>query len=227
MPTGIVLAERTLLLPSVGAMIVLGGLGALLLERAEPSGRAGLAVLVSVLLILGVYRSTARHPDWTDQFTLWYVTANEDAPLSFRAHHALAEMYVTADAEGRAEEEYRVAIALAPPWVSTVYLDYANRLRLKGHCYPAVELYRKSLAVNPKDMPVRASLTSCLIHLGKYEEALEETSLGLSSGSQLGTWRWLRRTADSAQRAGAPPGSVRPTSLVDTLSGNVMIGTTR
>jgi len=226
-PTGIVLAERTLLLASVGVVITLGGIGALLLEEAEPSGRAGLAVLVSVLIILGVYRSTTRHPVWADQFTYWYVTANEDAPLSFRAHHALAEMYVTAKAEGRAEEEYRVAIALAPPGVSTVYLDYANRLRLRGFCYPAAELYRKSLAIDPKNLPVRASLTACLIHMGKYEEAIEETSLGLSSGEKLPTWRWLRRTADSALRAGAPPGSVRPRSVIDTLSGDVMIGTTR
>jgi len=182
---------------------------------------------VSVLIILGVYRSTTRHPVWADQFTYWYVTANEDAPLSFRAHHALAEMYVTAKAEGRAEEEYRVAIALAPPGVSTVYLDYANRLRLRGFCYPAAELYRKSLAIDPNNLPVRASLTACLIHMGKYEEAIEETSLGLSSGEKLPTWRWLRRTADSALRAGAPPGSVRPRSVIDTLSGDVMIGTTR
>jgi hypothetical protein len=226
-PTGIVLAERTLLLPSVGAMIALGGLGALLLERAEPSGRAGLAIIVALLLVLGVYRSSARHPVWADQFTLWYVTAVEDAPLSFRANHALAEMYVSAKADGRAERHYRLAIALAPPWVSTIYLDYANRLRLKGFCYPAVDLYRRSLAADPLNAPVRASLTACLIYTGKYREAIEETALGLSSGEQLGTWRWLRRTADSALRVGAPPGSVRPTSLVDTLSGNVMIGTSR
>jgi hypothetical protein len=226
-PTGIVLAERTLLLPSVGAMIALGGLGALLLERAEPGGRKGLAVIVAALLILGVFRSTSRHPVWIDQFTLWYETANVDAPLSFRAHHALAELYVTAKADGRAEPHYRMAIALAPPFVSTVYLDYANRLRLRGFCYPAVDLYRKSLAADSTSGPVRASLAACLINIGKYQEALAETAIGIASGEQVGTWQWLQRTADSAQRAGAPPGSVRPTVSIDTLKGQVMIGTTR
>lgn len=226
-PTGVVLAERTLFLPSVGAVIALGGLGALLLERAEPRGRAGLAIIVSMLLILGVYRSAARHPVWKDQFTLWYVTANEDAPRSFRAHHALAELYVSAQAEGRAEAHYRLAIALAPPGQSTVFLDYANRLRIRGFCYPAVGLYRRSLAANPNNMPVRASLAACLINVGKYQEALAEIAIGLSADGQLGTWRWLHRTADSALRVGAPPGSIRPSSLVDTLSGDVMIGTPR
>ncbi len=97
-PTGIVLAERTLLLPSVGAMIALGGVGALLLERAEPRARLGLASVAGALVILGVYRSTIRHPVWSDQFNYWYVTANHDAPLSYRAHHALAEMFTLARA---------------------------------------------------------------------------------------------------------------------------------
>lgn len=226
-PTGIVLAERTLLLASVGSMIALGGLGELLRQRAEPRARNALAAVVGLLLILGVYRSTTRHPVWSDQFNYWFVTANHDAPLSFRAHHALAEMYVLARAEGRAEQEFRLSIALAPPNVSTVYLAYANRLRLRGFCYPAVELYRKSLEVSPASHAVRASLVACLINLGKYQEALQETALGLASGEESGTWRWLRRTADSALRAGAPPGSVRPTSPVDTLTGDVKIGATR
>lgn len=217
-PTGIVLAERTLLLPSIGAMIALGGLGALLLERAAPSGRVGLAAITGLLVILGVYRSTTRHPVWSDQFNFWYVTANHDAPLSYRAHHALAEMYVLAGAEGRAEQEYRLSIALAPPNVSTVYLDYANRLRLRGFCYPAVALYRKSLAIAPKVQPVRASLVACLLDLGKYQEALDETAIGLASGEDLGTWRWLRQTADSARKAGAPPGSIHLTPPGDSAN---------
>jgi protein O-mannosyl-transferase len=226
-PTGIVLAERTLLLPSVGIVIALGGLGMLLVERAEPSGRKGLAVLVGMLLILGVYKSTTRHSVWSDQFNLWYVTATEDAPLSFSAHHALAELYVTAKADGRAEKEYRLAIALAPPRQATIFLEYANRLRLKGFCYPAVDLYRRSLAVDPNLLSVRASLTACLINLGRYQEALAETAIGLASLQQVGVWRWLQNTADSALRVSAPPGSIRPTAVVDTLSGNVRVGGTR
>ncbi len=207
-PTGIVLAERTLLLPSVGAMIALGGVGALLLERAERRAQLGLATLAGALVILGVYRSTTRHPVWSDQFNYWYVTASHDAPLSYRAHHALAEMYSLARAEGRAEGEYRLAIALAPPKVSTVYLEYANKLRLRGFCYAAAKLYRQSLAIDPDNLAVRASLTACLIHLGEYAEALLNTRIGISYGRRLDTWRALRQTADSALRIGAPPGSV-------------------
>ena len=217
-PTGIVLAERTLLLPSIGAMIALGGLGGLFLERAEPGGKLGLAAITGMLLILGVYRSTTRHPVWSDQFNYWYVTATHDAPLSYRAHHALAEMYMLAGVDGRAEQEYRLSIAFAPPYVSTVYLDYANRLRLRGFCYPAVELYRKSLAIAANNQPVRASLVACLINLGRYQEALQETAVGLASGEEPVTWRWLRQAADSALKAGAPAGSVHLTAPSDTTN---------
>jgi hypothetical protein len=79
-------------------------------------------------------------------------------------------------------------------------------------------LYRKSLAIAPKVQPVRASLVACLINLGKYREALQETAIGLASGEEPGTWRWLRAAADSALKAGAPPGSVHLTPPSDTTN---------
>jgi tetratricopeptide (TPR) repeat protein len=223
-PTGIVLAERTLFLPSVGAMLALGGLGALLAGRASESARLALAAGVGALLILGVARSTTRHPVWADQFGLWYDTANRDAPRSYRAHHALAEMYFLAGSEGRAEREYRLAIAYSPPKVSQVYLDYANKLRLKGFCYPALELYRKSLQIHPNNMAARASLVACLMQLGNYREALDAARVGISYDWQRETWQWLRFKADSALRAGAPPGSIN-IQVGDSVAAYMRIGT--
>lgn len=210
-PTGVVLAERTLFLPSIGAMLAAGGLGALALDRASASTRVLLASTTGLLLILGAYRSAIRHPDWSDMFNYWYVTANRDAPQSFRAHHALGEMYLLADAYGLAEQEFRMAMALAPPHVSDVYLAYADMLRRRGFCAPAVELYRKSLAISPQVHVVRLSLIACLIQLGRYSAALQEIGKGIPLGEHTATWLGLRATADSARKAGAPPGTVRVT----------------
>lgn len=206
--TGIVLAERTLFLASVGVVIALGGVGQLLLDRTRYPVQVGLGGVVGILLILGVYRSTVRHPIWTDQFTYWYQTANRDAPLSYRAHHALAEMYFGARLEGRAEREYRLAIAYSPPRLMQVGVDYANRLRMKGLCYPALPYYRNGLAVHPNFLNWRASFVACLLHLGKYQEARTVALLGGTYGLQVESWRRIRRTADSALKVGAPPGSV-------------------
>jgi hypothetical protein len=225
-PTGIVLAERTLFLPSVGAMLALGGLGEILLERSDATRQLALAGIVGALLILGVARSTTRHPVWADQFGLWYDTANRDAPKSYRAHHALAEMYFLAGSEGRAEREYRVAIQYAPATVGQVYLDYANKLRLRGFCFPADELYRKSLQVHPNNMAARASLVACLMHNGEYREALAESRLGISYDWQRSTWQWLRDKADSALRVGAAPGSIN-IQVTDSVQTYMNIGTKR
>ena len=223
-PTGIVLAERTLFLPSIGAMLALGGLGALLAERASESARLALAAAVGALLILGVARSTTRHPIWADQFGLWYDTANRDAPRSYRAHHALAEMFFLAGSEGRAEREYRLAIEYSPPKVGQVYLDYANKLRLKGFCYPAAELYRHSLVIHPNNMAARASLVACLMQLGLYQEAKATARVGISYDWQRETWQWLRDKADSAWRVGAPPGSIN-IQVGDSVASYMRIGT--
>jgi hypothetical protein len=209
-PTGIVLAERTLFLPSIGAMIALGGLGALLLERADDPRRLGviLAGVAGALVILGVLRSTTRHPVWSDQFGLWYETGNHDAPRSYRAHAALAEMYFLTGYEARAEREYRLAIEYAPPKVGQVMLDYANRLRLRGHCYPAVGLYRRVLEIHPNDIAARASQIACLLQIGLYKEAMLNARLGISFDYQRPTFVRALAMADSALKAGAPVGTV-------------------
>src|ERR1041385_8486545 len=227
-PTGIVLAERTLFLPSIGAMIALGGLGALLLERADDPGRLAplLAGLAGALVILGVLRSTTRHPVWSDQFGLWYETGNHDAPRSYRAHAALAEMYFLTGLEGRAEQEYRLAIEYAPPKVAQVMLDYANKLRLRGHCYPAVDLYCRALEIHPNDIASRASQIACLLQIGGYKEAMLNARLGISFDYQRPTFQRALRTADSALKAGAPPGTVKLiVAPGDSSAGYLHIGT--
>jgi hypothetical protein len=138
-PTGIVLAERTLFLPSIGAMLALGGLGAVLVERATPRWRMILSAATGALLMLGMFRSITRHPVWHDQFGLWYRTANEDAPLSFHAHEALAESYFNVGVERMAEEEYQLAIQFAPPSMTRPMMQYGDKLRLRGYCYPAAQ----------------------------------------------------------------------------------------
>ena len=216
-PTGIVLAERTLFLPSIGVMLVLGGLGSLLLERAASSTRIGLASVTGILLVLGAYRSTTRHPVWSDQFNLWYQTATVDAPRSFRAHEALAETYFNVGVEKMAEQEYRLAIEYAPKTLSSPLQGYAERLRQRGFCYRASELYKQVITIRPGHLPALASLTACLLDLGYYRQAALYARIGISYDWEPEAFRMALVAADSALRVGAPPGTVRvavPTSLV-------------
>ena len=208
-PTGIVLAERTLFLPSIGLVIALGGLGALLLERATPRSRVLLASVTGILLVLGTLRSTTRHPVWSDQFGLWYQTANVDAPRSWGAHEALAEAYFNLELEAMAEQEYRLSMQFAPKNLTRPSMSYAHRLRSRGFCYPAAALYRKALQVYPSFLAAQAGLIACALDLGQYREAAHNARLAISMDWERPAFQIALATADSALRVGAPPGTVR------------------
>jgi protein O-mannosyl-transferase len=208
-PTGIVLAERTMFLPSVGLMIALAGAGALLLKRTSASVRIGTAAATGVLLILGALRSSTRHPVWSDQFGLWYRTANEDAPRSWGAHEALAEAYFNLEMEGMAEQEYLLSMQFAPKQLTRPSMSYAHRLRSRGFCYPAAALYRKALEVYPSFLAAHAGLIACALDLGLYREAALNARLAISIDWERPAFQMALATADSALRVAAPPGTVR------------------
>jgi hypothetical protein len=224
-PTGIVLAERTLFLPSVGAMLVAGGVGARVLERAAPRGRLLLAAATGLVLILGLLRSATRHPVWHDTFKLWYQTANEDAPRSFRAHAAMAEQYFAIGQEHMGETEYQLAMQFAPPTVAGVPMQLADRLRSRGFCYPAAQLYRKVVGLQPESAPALAALVACLLYLGHYKDARFHARMGISFDEGRDRFQQALATADSALRFSAPPGTVRlQVSAADPVGKFMIIG---
>lgn len=221
-PTGIVLAERTLFLPSVGMMLAVGGLAAPVINRLRAAPRALQAAAwagVLAILVMGTTRSASRQRVWQDQFTFWHQTT-VDAPLSYRAHHALAQLLFQVGARQWAEREYRTAIALYPrQWGA--YFDLANKLRLNGMCEQAVRYYRETLLIEPEQEAARTSLIACLLHLGRYADARAEAREGMSYATRqarLRVFQKLFRVADSAQTARAAPGTVRLTITAhDTL----------
>jgi Flp pilus assembly protein TadD len=166
-----------------------------------------------------VTRSASRQRVWQDQFTFWHQTTI-DAPLSYRAHHALAQLLFQIGARKWAEREYRLAIALYPKqWGA--YFDLANKLRLNGMCEQAARFYRETLLIEPEQEAARTSLIACLLHLGRYDDARAEAREGMSYASRPARFKVFSRlmhVADSAGRAGAAPGTVRLTiTAQDTL----------
>ena len=216
-PTGIILAERTLFLPSLGAMLVVGGIIEWTAGRVGLPVRRLVGLTIGGLLALGIYRSNLRHQVWRDQFTLWYQTATVDAPRSFRAHEALAETYFNVGIEKMAEQEYQLAMQFAPKTLSSPIQGYAERLRQRGFCFRAQELYREVIRIRPGHLPAMASLTACLLDLGWYRQAALYARLGISFDWEPEAFKLALAAADSALRVGAPAGTVRvavPTSLV-------------
>ena len=221
-PTAIMIAERILFLPSVGMMLAIGGLAVPVIDwlrlKARPI-RLAFAGGVAAILIMGLTRSASRQRVWQDQFTFWH-QATIDAPLSYKAHHALASLLFPIGARTWAEREYRTAIALYPKrWGA--YFDLGNKLRLEGLCEQAVWHYRQALRIEPELESARTSVIACFLHMGKYGDALAEAREGMTYATRPARLKLFQRLlviADSAAKGKAPGGSVKITiAAADTL----------
>lgn len=216
--TGIVVAERTLFLASIGVVIAGGDLLWTVGRRIHDHSSAGrilIATSAAVLLAMGLSRSASRQLVWRDGTSLWFQTTI-DAPLSYRAHHAYGSLLFEVKMEGSAEREYRRAIQLYPKGIP-VYIDLGDKYRVAGHCEPAIREYKDVLRMLPNHISVRASEVACLLYLGRYREAAAEARLGASYGYQPKSLALYAEIADSAERAHAPLHSINLPPPVDSV----------
>ncbi len=101
MPVGILLAERTLYLPSVGLALATGAA----LARLPP---ARLRVVAVVLVLAGGIRSALRVPVWHDDVAVTLSTL-EDSPDSYRGPARMGALYQSRGDAARALESFRIA----------------------------------------------------------------------------------------------------------------------
>jgi hypothetical protein len=211
-PTGILLAERTLFLPSVGVVLTLGALAEMVLGWDRGPGRLvgrALALTGAVLLVAGVARSAERHPIWRNGAT--YVARSvRDAPRSWRLQRDYGQALFASGGRTQALAAYQRAIALVPrahAW--RVRNDLARRLWEIGANDQAVDQLRVSLAESPDQGETRYYLVLGYLVLGAYAEADREAAAALARGLSPQVFGQLRAVADRAMRDGVPPGSLQ------------------
>ncbi len=204
---GLILGERTLLMPSVAAMVLVGWV----LERAlthareaatpSPLARPLAGVIVTLLVVGGTWRSATRSPVWRDNQTLFEQTVR-DVPDSYRAHYHLGAWYLDHDRLKEGERELRQAIALYP-------LDFepggylAEAYRKHDLCIPALPLYRKALAITPSAGLVRAGYVVCLMGGAQFDSARAVARRGMRPGWEaVSELERLIGVADSLERTG-------------------------
>jgi len=209
-PTGILLAERTLFLPSIGFVIALAGAAAFVASRwpeVTTRSRSLAAVAVVALAILGVARSVERQRVRQDPRTLTLASI-EDAPRSWRVQQVYGDMLFNQGHAAEAIAAFRRAIDLAPEaWRPRNLL--AQRLRMIRDDSDAVMLLRVSLAEDPRQIQTLSALPPALIAVGRYEEAKRLADSIVVAEHAPPLMVLLSRVADSAMKAHAPPGSVR------------------
>lgn len=173
MVTGFVLAERTLFLASVGVVLIASVALVEVYSRTDTEARmprAVLATAVGLLVVFGIIRSSTRNPVWRDNDTLFHQTV-EDVPFSSRAHWMLGEHFASTNRQREAVDEMLLAVALGRKDDVLLLGAAADRLQMNGMCGRAMPLYRRAIALTPKNEQLRANTSLCLMTLGKIAEA--------------------------------------------------------
>jgi tetratricopeptide (TPR) repeat protein len=230
-PTEVLVAERTLYLPSVGATLLVGyGLGALAARRF------GAAVVLGALLVaLGVVRTASRVPVWRDDSTLLHQLVR-DAPGSFRADWVLGGFYFIGGDSASGEALYRRALRTNPLHAQLwddlgVQMETQQRWRDAAPAFAAafrIDRRRAEAAARAIVNYLRAGLVDSAaaiareargIHSEDYRVQIALGDLALAQGRPLEAMTWRRRvarrfpdvwsywwlTADAAVRAGYCP----------------------
>lgn len=199
LPTGILIAERTLFLPSVG--VVLAGASLVpwfvgRLAESQRSVRISAVGVLAVLLTAGASWSAERQRVWMDSNTVFRALV-ADAPMSFKAHYANGGMLWEEHRAGQAELEWRYAIALFPGYFG-VYQDLAHKYREAHICPAAIPLYKQALAIEPALPFSRVGLSACYLEIAHFKQARTEARIAIADSAYRTAFEYMIEKADSA-----------------------------
>ena len=207
LPAGFIIAERTLFLPSVGAMLVVASVIPSLTERiaARRGARVAGALALGVVLMLGLARSITRNREWSSTEQLWTRDV-EVAPDSYLAHFRLGVHLVSTQRLAEGEAHYRRAIELFPHDPQVAYA-FAEQLRANGRCDAALPLYAWLFAAQPESHRGHVGRAFCHLEGGRLDaardDALEWIRLGgrvASARDVLGRVRNARDSVEASRR---------------------------
>lgn len=200
-PTGVVLAERTLFLPSVGAVLLLAGLGRSLAARLPalaPAGRRTTAALGVALIVLVGMWSARRALVWRDQ-SGFFAQLMREAPRTYRAHYVASRFYYGERRYPEAEQAARHALALYRRDFN-VHDQLGQILRTQGRCDEAVPILREGVRLAPAQTTIRSRLIECSLAVGDSAGARATAQEGVSAG-QSEFVQTLRRLTPSSTRS--------------------------
>jgi protein O-mannosyl-transferase len=178
-PSGILLAERTLFLPSVGAMLIAGSIiwSGLSHARSRPLRITAISALSAVVFV-GAWHSYQRTKVWKNNEIL-LDTAVRDAPAVYRSHYMRGAWKFEQGQMVEGEREMRAAMSLYQddPYV---YFELGQQY-LNAHDYAAAAaLFRRSLQCDSSFTIGRVRLAVALSELNDWPEAQRQALIALS-----------------------------------------------
>ncbi len=181
-PTGILLAERTLFLPSVGLALAVAGLAkAVQPKLADRPAIRAIAMGTAILVLLAAgWRTAIRQPEWRDSYTVLEETVRV-SPETYRAHLLLGREQRRRGELPDAEASFFRAGSL---WFrdSRPFEELGQMLRARGECAAAIDVLVRGVAADSSSDVPRSRLVECLIVERRWDEAEREIERGLAQG---------------------------------------------
>lgn len=164
-PTEVLVAERTLYLPSVGAVVAAAALAA----RAHGRWRAPAVGAVAFLSGLGLWRTLTREPVWRDNAT-FFPALVADAPGSFRSYWVAGALAVEAGDSTRGEALMRQAI-LTYPLHAGLWADLASLFERRGRWREAATYFRTAFRLDSTRIDHAAYAVADYLRSGEADSA--------------------------------------------------------
>ena len=171
-PSGVVLAERTLYLPSVAACLLAGiGFEWLAMRRTVTA-----LVLAGAAFVLMAVRTWTRTPVWRTNRTLLLVTA-ADHPESYKIHQRAAGIFMNVKDTVAANREYAMATRLfdRDPYL---YREVAEAALQQGDYRRAIAMLDSSLRIMPDHPSPWLRLADARFMLGDWSGAITAARRG-------------------------------------------------
>ncbi len=199
-PTGVVLAERTLFLPSAGAMLALAAAAAALAPE-RPRVRRALIGGFAALIVLGLARSMTRQSVWRTPVT-FVQGLLRDAPTTYRAWYVASAYHEQQGDLAAAERTARRALELyqGDP---RVFEHLGQLLRRGRRCPEAVPILAEGVRRFPDQTLVRARLIECRLATGDTAQARSLVEEAIRRGRT--EFQLTLRRLDRADAAAARP----------------------
>jgi len=165
-PSGVLLAERSMYLPSVGVVVALGFAAQWAMQRRRA---ATLAVTGMVAFLWGV-RTTTRIPVWKDASTFLPALV-ADAPRSFRSQWAESSLRYDAGDREAGERLLRESLRTYPLFPNT-WQELGARMQQEGRWREAAGAFSITFKLDPKRVVTAALAVDNYTRAGMLDSAL-------------------------------------------------------
>lgn len=164
-PTGVLLAERSMYLPSVGVALLLGYVG----QRTYSSRPLFTGAFVAVALVLASARVLTRVPVWRNN-DAFFPRLVADAPKSFRSQWVLGQLLFIDHRPGEGEVMLRRALDTYPLFANT-WQDYGRQLQIQERWLEAATAFRVAFRLSPDRLYDAAAAISNYVRADMLDSA--------------------------------------------------------